>query len=198
MIKERYIILSLILTLIAIGLGTLSNEAPLQVEPSSEVATKEIREPATMSELEVTTTEAEPEYELYDVPLSDEMQIELADICKEYDIEYSLILAIISVECNTFDPGVKGDNGNSIGLMQIQPKWWRELMEREGVTDLTDPIQNVTCGCAIMRYLIDTYDSEYRALQAYNTGNPNSKNGYADKVYQKKDEIEYNKTHNKN
>ena len=89
---------------------------------------------------------------------------------------------MISVE-SSFRPSVIGDGGNSFGLMQIQPRWWSETMEREGVTNLLDPLQNIRCGCAILRELKDKYGTEYRALQAYNTGRPNTNNGYAEKVY---------------
>ena len=62
-------------------------------------------------------------------------------------------------------------------------------MEREGITDLLDPLQNIRCGCAILQQLKKIYGTEYRALQAYNTGKPNTNNGYAEKVYQRVDAL---------
>ena len=56
-------------------------------------------------------------------------------------------------------------------------------MEENGVTNLLDPLENVRCGCAILRELKDKYGTYYRALQAYNTGRPDTNNGYADRVY---------------
>ena len=130
----------------------------------------------------------EPKYTLYDVPLDLDTQKEIIKICSEYDFSYELILGVISVE-SSFRPKVIGDGGNSFGLMQIQPKWWSEIMDREGVTNLSDPLQNVRCGCAILRELKNRYGTEYGALQAYNTGRPNTNNGYAEKVYQHIDEL---------
>lgn len=151
---------------------------------------EELSEPVIIPASETISPQVEPiiettpedDYIFYDVPLDLDTQKEIINICSEYDISYELILGMISVE-STFRPGVLGDGGNSFGLMQIQPRWWSETMTREGVTDLLDPLQNVRCGCAIMRELIDKYDTEYRALQAYNTGRPDSNNGYADKVF---------------
>lgn len=125
---------------------------------------------------------------LYDVPLDANTQLEIKEICSEFNIDYELILGIIATE-SRFKPDVIGDGGNSFGLMQIQPKWCQNLIERESITDILDPLQNVRLGCAIFSQLKDLYDTDYRALQAYNTGNPNSQNGYAEKVYKNKDDL---------
>lgn len=128
------------------------------------------------------------DYVFYDVPFNIDTQKEIIKICSEYGFSYELILGIISVE-SSFRPGVLGDGGNSFGLMQIQPRWWGETMEREGVTNLLDPLQNIRCGCAILKELKDKYGTEYRALQAYNTGRPDTNNGYAEKVYRRIGEL---------
>ena len=141
--------------------------------------------PETSSQVETESTiETEPadDYIFYDIPLDLDTQKEILKICSEYGFSYELILGMISVE-SSFRPKVVGDTGRTFGLMQIQPRWWSETMEREGVTDLLDPLQNVRCGCAILRELKDKYGTEYRALQAFNTGRPDTKNGYAERVY---------------
>lgn len=127
-------------------------------------------------------TESEDESIFYDVPFDLDTQKEIIEICSEYDIPYELVLGVMWVESG-FNADAIGDGGNSFGLMQIQPRWWIHTMAREGINDLLDPLQNIRCGCAILRELKDKYGTEYRALQAYNTGNPDSNSGYADKVY---------------
>ena len=154
---------------------TTSDTAP-QIEAEPETTSSQVETEATV------VTDPEDDYIFYDVPFDLDTQTEIIKICSEYDISYELILGVISVE-STFRPGAIGDGGNSFGLMQIQPRWWSNTMAREGVTDLLDPLQNIRCGCAILRYLKNTYGTEYRALQAYNTGRPDTNNGYADKVY---------------
>lgn len=188
------IILALaILCLIIYLFGSLADSKGDEVEASSivteivsEISSEAPVDPETESKTEVETETA---FTLYDVPLDADTQTAIIDICSEYDIEYELILGIISVECSSFEPKSLGDGGNSFGLMQIQPKWWSGLMAREGVTDLLDPLQNIRCGCAIINDLKSRYGTEYRALQAYNTGNPNSTNGYADRVYLRKNNL---------
>lgn len=145
----------------------------------------EASEPVSVSVQEVSSepeTVVETEYILYDVPLDEATQKAAIDICSEYGLSYELILGVISVE-SSFKCEAIGDGGNSFGLMQIQPKWWSKTMEENGVTNLLDPLQNIRCGCAILQELKTKYGTEYRALQTYNTGRPDTNNGYADKVY---------------
>ena len=190
------ILFSLTLALVLTGCATMANSAHIEEdsesvnlpapETPSETSSPIKSQPETTDSRVETdpTIETDPEddYIFYDVPFDLDTQKEIIKICSEYGFSYELILGMISVE-SSFRPGVIGDGGNSFGLMQIQPRWWSAVMEREGVTNLLDPLQNIRCGCAILRELKDKYDTEYRALQAYNTGRPNTNNGYAEKVY---------------
>lgn len=163
-------------------------ETSFQTEIETEIETETETEIET--EIESTTeTAPEDDYIFYDVPFDIDTQKEIMKICSEYGFYYELILGMISVE-SAFRPDVIGDGGNSFGLMQIQPQWWGEIMEREGVTNLLDPLQNIRCGCAILRELKDKYGTEYRTLQAYNTGRPDTNNGYAEKVYRHVSDLE--------
>ena len=189
-VKKLLIILfSLMLAVVLVGCVINAHSAEVieeSTEPFIEAeAETEDTTSATSSQVETEPTiETDPEddYIFYDVPFDIDTQKEMIKICSEFGFSYELILGMISVE-SSFRPEVLGDGGKSFGLMQIQPRWWSETMEREGVTDLLDPLQNVRCGCAILRELKDKYGTEYRALQAYNTGRPNTNNGYAEKVY---------------
>jgi hypothetical protein len=42
-------------------------------------------------------------------------------------------------------------------------------------------------GCYILNYLFTEYGQTSKVLSAYNTGNPNANNGYAEKVMQFKE-----------
>lgn len=165
--------------------------SPLSEPVAVHVRTVSVPESTTAVKTESTsetTTEPESEYTFYDVPFDVDTQKQIADICSEYGLEYELILGVISVE-SSFKSDTIGDGGKSFGLMQIQPKWWGDLMAQEGITDILDPLQNIRCGCAILNELQTKYGSEYRALQSYNTGNADSKNGYAEKVYRHIDKL---------
>ena len=176
-----------VLAALALTKSVVIGEPVEPVEEPPIVYTVETEEPEQEAETVSRVTEPEPEivdnYIYYDVPLDLAAQREITDICTEYGISYELILGVVWVE-STFKADALGDNGNSFGLMQIQPKWWNKTMEREGVTNLLDPIQNIRCGCAILQELKNRYDTEYEVLQAYNTGRPDIYNGYAERVYQ--------------
>ena len=113
-----------------------------------------------------------------DVPLDGETQALLHAACEEAGITYELALAVIRKE--TEFQNVMGDNGNSYGYMQIQPRWHEDRMERLGVTDLTDPYSNFRVGCDFLAELLSKYTLE-EALTAYNSGKP-GKSEYAASV----------------
>lgn len=102
-------------------------------------------------------------------------------IAEQYGLDPDIVKAIIKIESNG-NPQAVGDNGQSIGLMQIQPKWHKARIDRLGITDLKDPKQNLTVGCDILAELLDTYGNYHMALAAYNTGSPYRGQEYADKV----------------
>lgn len=119
-----------------------------------------------------------------DVPLDGETQALLHSACEEAGITYELALAVIRKE--TGFQNVMGDNGNSYGYMQIQPRWHEDRMERLGVTDLTDPYSNFRVGCDFLAELLSKYTLE-EALTAYNSGKP-GKSEYATSVMNYMDE----------
>ena len=104
-----------------------------------------------------------------DVPLDGETQAFLRSACEEAGITYELALAVIRQE--TDFRNILGDNGDSIGYMQIQPRWHEERMERLGVADLEDPYSNFRVGCDFLAELLSKYTLE-EALTAYNSGKP--------------------------
>lgn len=107
----------------------------------------------------------------FDVPLEEELQDYIFDICEEYSVDPELIVSMIFHESN-FDSAVIGENdsGYSYGLMQIMPRWNYERMERLGCLDLLNPYQNVLVGVDLVaEYVQKGYGIEW-ALMAYNGG----------------------------
>ena len=102
-------------------------------------------------------------------PLSEELQEGIFDICERHNISFELVMAVIERE-STYNVDAVGDNGNSIGLMQIQPKWWGELMDELGVTDLSEPLQNVEVGVAILASYFEAGHEFFYVLMKYNGG----------------------------
>ena len=113
-----------------------------------------------------------------DIPLDYETQAYLRAACDESGVPFEMALAVIRKE-STYQ-NITGDSGDSIGYMQVQPKWHQERMRRLGVTDLTQPLANFREGCDYLAELMDKYPTE-EALTAYNSGKP-GKSDYADTV----------------
>ena len=81
----------------------------------------------------------------------------------------SIVIAMIERE-SRYNPNAIGDNGNSFGLMQIQPRWHTRRMEKLGCTDLFNPIQNVKVGIDYLAECFNRYGDIGKALTAYNSG----------------------------
>lgn len=135
--------------------------------------------PYTVMVAEPTQTPTPKPWVKYPVPLDDNLQKHILGLCKENNVDASIVYAIISAETHgTFDPSVIGDNGNSFGLMQIYRYWHEERIKRLGVTNLLDPYQNVAVGIDILSELLDVYDID-GALNYYNSGSPTGSPNYA-------------------
>jgi hypothetical protein len=103
-----------------------------------------------------------------DIPLDADTQRLLYRACDETGIEYELALAVIRQETNF--QNIVGDGGNSIGYMQVQPRWHNRRMERHGVSDLADPYGNFLVGCDYLAEMIGQGRGIEWALHAYNGG----------------------------
>ena len=107
--------------------------------------------------------------QLYDVPLDEDLQLYIMDLCEEANISAALVIAVIERESN-FNASAVGDSGNSLGLMQIQPRWHQERMNRLGCSDLLNPYENVAVGIDILAGLFAEYEDLAFVLMAYNGG----------------------------
>lgn len=125
--------------------------------------------PAETECTEPETTVTTPSAALYDVPLSDELQKHIIEQAEAHGIDPAIILAMAWKESTYYSKAV-GDNGNSIGLLQIQPKWHSARMERLNCDDLFNPYQNVVVGVDYLAENLNRYGSIEAALTAYNAG----------------------------
>jgi len=93
--------------------------------------------------------------------------------CDNYEIDPSLVLAIIQVESN-FSPTAVSDKG-AIGLMQVMPSTAEYLAEKLGISisgkkGLHDPFLNVRLGIYYLSLLEGRFDNVEDALFAYYYG----------------------------
>ena len=86
----------------------------------------------------------------------EKMQIYTRCLCKQYDVPYALVLAIIEYESG-YEFDKTGDGGQSKGYMQIYEKWHTDRMQKLGCTDLMNPYQNVRVGIDFLSYLLKKY-----------------------------------------
>ena len=109
---------------------------------------------------------------LLDTPLAAETQWAIFRQCGQNARLFCAVMAIASVE-SSFDPQTVGDNGDSLGMMQINTRWHTGRMEGLGVTDLEDPVQ---CAVVAIDYLLELEDitgagtEDHQLYTSYNSG----------------------------
>lgn len=110
---------------------------------------------------------------LYDVPLAADLQIHIIETCEEHRIDPAIVMAMAYRESG-FNAATIGDDGNSFGLLQVQPRYHYPRMQKLGCTDLLDPFQNVTVAVDYLAEKLERYDGDVaKALVAYNQGHFN-------------------------
>lgn len=104
------------------------------------------------------------------IPLAADLQQYISKLASENGIDKCIIYAMIKHESG-YRADAIGDNGNSIGLMQVQPRYHKARMDRLGVADLANPYQNVLVGIDYLAEMLERYEGDMaKALTAYNCG----------------------------
>lgn len=88
--------------------------------------------------------------------LSEELQEFTFYLCKAYYIDFDFAMAIMFTE-SSFRPSVVSGT-NDYGLMQINEINHEWLSEELGITDFSEPYQNIRAGLYILRKLFEKYD----------------------------------------
>ena len=166
--------ISVILATIAICFIIVASQGSAKAEtnytPKTENATQSVTEPLAATSKMIWKS---------NVPMDDETQLALYEACEEFNVPYEVALAVIKQETNF--QNVMGDNGDSYGYMQLQPKWvWPEMLEL-GVEDLMVPENNFRVGCLLLSDFYEDYGNWTDALTRYNTGHA-GESGYATSV----------------
>ena len=103
-----------------------------------------------------------------DCKMPEEQQEFTYYLCNGYNIDFSLVMALIQNE-SSFDPEVISKT-NDYGYMQINQVNHQWLTDTIGVTDFTDPYQNIRAGVFVIRKLFERYQDTNMVLMAYNMG----------------------------
>lgn len=103
-----------------------------------------------------------------DCRMPEEQQEFVFYLSSAYDIEFTLPMALIQHESD-YDPSVIS-NTSDYGLMQINIQNQEWLTNTLGVTDYTDPYQNIRAGMFMLRKLFERYQDTEMVLMSYNMG----------------------------
>lgn len=109
----------------------------------------------------------EHQYLSDEIPLDYDTQIYLRALCEQYSVPCQIALGVIEAE-SSFQADAR--NGSCYGYMQINTINQERLADEIGVTDLTDPLQNLHSGVFMLGHLYKKYDDWSKALVAYNCG----------------------------
>ena len=147
-----------------------------------------------ISKPNVTTQQANPPY-LRDIPLSDELQSYTYETAAEYGVNYDLMLAIMQTESQF--QNVISDNGEDIGLCQINTINAEWLYTDYGIYNLMDERQNIEACAIILDKLQGQFDDESHVVMSYNLGAGKAEKfiqsgkitEYTEKVYENLEEI---------
>lgn len=97
-------------------------------------------------------------------PLTSAYDDLIARAAREAGIDTALVRAVVHAE-SAFDAGAQSVKG-AVGLMQLMAATAID----HGVSDRTDPWENLRAGAAHLRRLLDRYGDTTLALAAYNAG----------------------------
>jgi hypothetical protein len=149
------------------------------------VKTEEMTTEAETTVVTTTTVETEPptiavEALDYDVPLSVELHLYTLAVCEAYGISPSIIFAMMEVE-SYYTLDAVGDNGEAIGILQVQPRYHQERADELNVS-IYDPKGNILVAIDLLAELLDKYGDYGLAVTAYNRGSTNQVSEYGEKV----------------
>lgn len=108
------------------------------------------------------------EFTPLDCALSEDIQEYTYYMCQAYYLDFNFVMALMYTE-SSFRADIVSSS-NDYGLMQINSKNHKELKEKLGITDFTDPYQNIKAGLYLLRGLFERYDDAARVCMAYNMG----------------------------
>lgn len=103
-----------------------------------------------------------------DCKMPEEQQEFTYYLCTGYNLDFTLVMALIQNE-SSFDPSVVSAT-HDYGYMQINEMNHQWLTDTLGVTNFTDPYQNIRAGVFVLRKLYERYQDTNMVLMAYNMG----------------------------
>jgi soluble lytic murein transglycosylase-like protein len=172
---------------VVIGFGLGRVTAPIETVVDTKIVTEKVPELVTITEqvevpVYIETAPTTADVFIYDVPLSENLQRYIYEICKDEQVPITLVLAMIEHESG-FDADAISDT-DDYGLMQVNKVNHGWLKEKHNCDDMLNPYQNVFAGIKIISDCLKEYDYDYtKALMAYNMGDYGAKTALANGVW---------------
>lgn len=113
--------------------------------------------------------------EAKDLFANEKLQKQFLQICRDYEIDPYLMLALMKKE-SAFIPTVS--NGNCIGLCQINEHCHKNRMEKLDCDNLYDPYQNMLVAADYLAELLNSKRDTTEALMYYNMTAETAKKRY--------------------
>ena len=120
-----------------------------------------------LAALLLTAMIAEKEMTVWAAPI--DVPEDVRQISIELGELYGICPEVIQATCfkeSSFNPDA--ENGNCVGIMQVNPAWHTDRMKRLGVTDLYDTKSNMLVGVDYLHELIVEHEDVSVALMEYN------------------------------
>lgn len=161
----------------------------LQINSTDSMEAEQVNEPPP-EQVEITLTAAteqqieEPkkQYIYYDVPLDDDLQEYIQDVCEEYGLDrYDIIIALIEKESSFREDVIS--KTNDYGYMQINEINHEWLSEELDIDDFLDGEQNILAGVYLLSGLYAKYEDIGLALMAYNCGEKGANDLWKQGIY---------------
>ncbi len=162
-----------------LDLNTLGNEVEALSNQVEQIQAEQSRKPeVTITAMIITPTpteapEPEPAAKIYDIPLNEELQTYTFNLCKENDLDYETILAMMDQESDYREKVIS--KTNDYGIMQINKVNHEWLKEELGIEDFLDAEQNILAAIRILSELTEKYKDPHQVLMAYNCGEAGAK-----------------------
>lgn len=103
-----------------------------------------------------------------DCALPEDLQEYTYYIATGYYIDFSFVMGLMYCESSFRTDCISGSN--DYGLMQINEQNHSWLKEQLGLTDISEPHQNIRAGLFMLRKLFEKYDDPSMVAMAYNMG----------------------------
>ena len=128
-----------------------------------------IKLPSDMSKAEEKTNAVETATEsvkvFFDVPLDQNLQEYIFELCRIYNVSPTLVFAVIEQESD-YNPNALNGSENCYGLMQIHECNFSAY----GLDEPYNAYENARVGITMLSELLNKYKDVSKALMAYNCG----------------------------